>query len=90
MTWLKFCGEPVATATGKVAGSCGWCYHDNHPQRPSDAESENTDERAKKCVFTSLMGTSETDEQDSNRVEAEKTKIQQGTPYCLLFHHACL
>lgn len=65
MTWLKFSGEPVATVTGKVAGSCGWCYHDNHPQWPSDAESENIEERAKKCVFTSLMGTSETDEEDS-------------------------
>lgn len=66
MTCLKFCREPVATVTGKVAGSCGWRYHGNHPQWPSDAERENVEERAlkKKSVFTGSMGTCETDEED--------------------------
>lgn len=47
---MKFCREPVATVTGKVAGSCGWCNHGNHPQWPSDAERENVEKRAKKNV----------------------------------------
>ena len=62
---MKFCREPVATVTGKVAGSCGWCYHGNHPQWPSDAERENVEERERagrnKSVFTGSMGTNETD-----------------------------
>lgn len=52
VTCLKFCGEPVATVTGKVAGSCGWCYHGNPPQWPSDAERKNVEKKAKKkCVY---------------------------------------
>lgn len=31
VTCLKFCREPVATVTGKVTCSCGWCYHGNPP-----------------------------------------------------------
>lgn len=64
MTCLKFCGEPVATVTGKVAGSRGWSYHGNRSQWPSDAERENVEERAKKCVFIGPMVTSETDEEE--------------------------
>lgn len=41
--------------TGKVTGSCRWCYHDNHPQWPSDAERENVEKKPKKKVFTCLM-----------------------------------
>lgn len=52
VTCLKFCGETVATVTGKVAGSCGRCYHDNHPPWPSDAERKNIEERAiEMCVY---------------------------------------
>lgn len=40
MSCSKFCGEPVATVTRKVAFSCGWCFHDYHPLWPSDAERE--------------------------------------------------
>ena len=47
---LKFCREPVAMATGKVAGSGGRCFHGNRPQWPSDAaerEKEEEGERAR-------------------------------------------
>lgn len=67
---MKFCGEPVATVTGKVAGSCGWCYHSNQPRRPSDAERENVEEDKKNSVFMLSMGTSEADEEDSKLAEA--------------------
>lgn len=52
MTRLKFCWEPVATVTEKVA-SCGWCFHGNHPQWPSEAERENVEKgRKKNGMFT--------------------------------------
>ncbi len=52
VTCSKFCREPVATVTGKVAGSCGWCYHGNHPRWPSDAGREIVEEGLKKkCVY---------------------------------------
>lgn len=40
MSSTKFCREPVATVTRRVAFSCGWCCHDYHPLWPSDAERE--------------------------------------------------
>lgn len=57
---MKFSREPVATVTGKVTGSCRWCYHDNHPQWPSDAERENVEKKPKKSVYVF----DETDEGD--------------------------
>lgn len=54
VTCLKFCREPVATVTGKVVSSCGWCYHGNHPQQPSDAETENVEKAKKQQIHVCL------------------------------------
>lgn len=83
MTRLKFCWEPVATVTEKVA-SCGWCFHGNHPQWPSEAERENVEKGRKKmeCLRN------KTDEVVGKRGNTDEGKWR-ATP-AVLFSQDCL